>query len=243
MRKAAAFLLLAVSPVTALHSEAEQWTSIGDAARVSRVTGGVEIKTGLATIRVTAAGDSVIRVRAARQGILSGNTSWAVIQQPPGGTAPRITETSSAVEMAIPAGRVRIMKSPLRLVFLDEKGQVINEDDDRSPMSFNGDAFRVTKKMPQDEIYSGLGDKTSLNLRNHAFTMWNTDAFGWQESTDPLYKSIPFFLALRKGKSYGIFLDNPWRTSFDFGKASVDSYSFGSDGGELNYYFLFGPDA
>src|SRR5260370_21194 len=72
--------------------------------------------------------------------------------------------------------------------------------------------------------------------------MVNTDDFGWQESTDPLYKSIPFFTALRNGKGYGIFLDNTWRTYFDFGKASRDSYSFGADGGQLNYYFLFGPD-
>jgi alpha-glucosidase len=109
-------------------------------------------------------------------------------------------------------------------------------------MSFKGDAFRVTRKMPEDEMYSGLGDKTDLNLRDHAFTMWNTDAFGWQESTDPLYKSIPFFIALRKGKSYGTLLDNTWRTFFDFGKESRDRYSFGAAGGELNYYFFFGPD-
>jgi alpha-glucosidase len=242
MQKTAVFFLLAVCAVTAPGSQAQQWTSIGDAVRVLRITGGVEIKASHATIRVTAVGDSVIRVRAAQQGILARDESWAVIQQPPTGTAPRISETPSAVEIAIPAGRVRIMKSPLRIVFLDERAQIVNEDDDKSPMSFNGDAFRVTKKMPEGEIYSGLGDKTTLNLRNRAFTMWNTDAFGWQESTDPLYKSIPFFLALRKGRSYGIFLDNSWRTYFDFGKASVDSYSFGSDGGELNYYFLFGPD-
>src|SRR5215472_11158046 len=241
MRKTAVFLLLAACPVTGLGSQAQQWTSIGDAARVLRITGGVEIKASHATIRVTAVGDSVIRVRAAQHGTLAADASWAVIEQSRG-TAPRISETPSAVEIAIPAGRVRITKSPLRLAFLDERGQAVNEDDDGSPMSFNGAAFRVTKRMPEEEIYSGLGDKTNLNLRNHAFTMWNTDAFGWQESTDPLYKSIPFFLALRKGRSYGIFLDNSWRTYFDFGKASVDSYSFGSDGGELNYYFLFGPD-
>ena len=28
--------------------------------------------------------------------------------------------------------------------------------------------------------------------------MWNTDAFGFQESTDPIYKTIPFFLAIDK---------------------------------------------
>src|SRR5262252_1918737 len=148
MRKTAVFLLLAVCAVTAAGSQAQQWTSIGDAVRVLRITGGVEIKASHATIRVTAVGDSVIRVRAAQQGVYTRDESWAVIQQPPRGTAPRISETPSAVEIAIPAGRVRITKSPLRLVFMDERDQVVNEDDDSSPMSFNGDAFRVTKKMP-----------------------------------------------------------------------------------------------
>src|SRR2546426_2999490 len=44
------------------------------------------------------------------------------------------------------------------------------------------------------------------------FRSWNTDAYGWQEGTDPLYKDTPFFLALRKGHAYGIFLDNTWRS-------------------------------
>jgi len=38
------------------------------------------------------------------------------------------------------------------------------------------------------------------------------------------------------------FLDNTYRSSFDFGKESRDTYSFGAEGGELNYYFLYGPD-
>jgi alpha-glucosidase len=71
--------------------------------------------------------------------------------------------------------------------------------------------------------------------------MWNTDAWGWQESTDPLYKDIPFFLATRHGAAYGIFLDNTFRSGFDFGKESRDYYSFGADGGPLDYYFIYGP--
>ena len=97
--------------------------------------------------------------------------------------------------------------------------------------------------MPQDEHYFGLGDKTGpLDHRGMAFSMWNTDAYGWQESTDPLYKSIPFFLAMRNGAAYGLFLDNTYRTSFDFGVESRDRYSFGADGGKLDYYFFYGPD-
>ncbi|HXB19922.1 MAG TPA: glycoside hydrolase family 31 protein [Candidatus Solibacter sp.] len=236
------FLFFAIFPITALNANGQQWTPIGDVSQVSRIPGGVEVKAGQASFRVTAIGDSVMRVRAARDGTFGADASWAVTGQTPGSTAPKITETPSAVDVEIPAGHVRIEKKPLRLIFLDTNGQIISEDDDRLPMSFSGDAFRVTRKMPEEEMYSGLGDKTTLNLRNHAFTMWNTDAFAWQESTDPLYKSIPFFIALRKGKAYGTFLDNTWRTYFDFGKASRDRYSFGADGGELNYYFFFGPD-
>ena len=97
--------------------------------------------------------------------------------------------------------------------------------------------------MPEDEHYFGLGDKSGpLDHRNLAFTMWNMDMYGWQESTDPLYKDIPFLLAMRNGSAYGIFLDNTYRSNFDFGKESRDFYSFGADGGELDYYFFYGPE-
>src|SRR5207237_8223925 len=65
---------------------------------------------------------------------------------------------------------------------------------------------------------------------------------GWQESTDPLYKTIPFFMGLRKGIAYGVFFDNTYRSSFDFGKEARDYFSFGAEGGELNYYFIAGPE-
>ena len=48
--------------------------------------------------------------------------------------------------------------------------------------------------MPLDENYFGLGDKAGhMNRRNRSFTMWNTDEFGWQESSDPLYKDHSVF--------------------------------------------------
>ena len=110
-------------------------------------------------------------------------------------------------------------------------------------MAWNSQRIRIWKKLPPDENYYGLGDKAGpMNHRDHAFLNWNTDAFGWGESTDPLYKTIPFFIGLRKGAAYGLFFDNTYRSSFDFGKESPDYFSFGAEGGELNYYFFAGPD-
>jgi alpha-glucosidase len=120
------------------------------------------------------------------------------------------------------------------------KGAIVEED--ARPIRFDGDAFRIYKTMPADEHYFGLGDKTGpLDRRNEAFTLWNTDAYRFQESTDPLYKSIPYFMTYRAGQAAGVLLDNTWRTSFDFGKETSGVYSFGAADGPLDYYFFLGP--
>ena len=98
--------------------------------------------------------------------------------------------------------------------------------------------------MPRDEHYFGFGDKVGpLDRRGQSFTLWNTDSYNFQESTDPLYKSIPFFLTLREGCALGVLLDNTWRSSFDFGKETSNVYPFGAEDGPIDYYLLYGPDA
>jgi alpha-glucosidase len=72
--------------------------------------------------------------------------------------------------------------------------------------------------------------------------MWNTDNFGWQESTDPIYKSIPFFLEMHDGRTLGVLFDNTFRTFFDFGHERTDRYTFSAPGGPVDYYLLYGPD-
>ena len=57
--------------------------------------------------------------------------------------------------------------------------------------------------------------------------------------TDLIYKSIPFVMTFCKGVAGGIpFLDNTWRSSFDFNKELRDAYSFGSAAGPLDYLHL-----
>jgi alpha-glucosidase len=226
---------------TALASD-QPWESIGAVTQVRKLPNGVELRAGRAAVRVLSISDSVIRVRVAPDGNFPADHSWAVLPealpQPP---AVRIVDSAKSVVFSIAAGAVRIEKAPLRIQFLDEAGKLLQKDS--RPMAFSGSAFRVWKTMPTDEHYYGLGDKAGpIDRRDEAFTMWNSDMYGWQESTDPLYKDIPFFLALRKGISYGVFLDNAYRSSFDLGRGERDTYSFGAEGGELNYYFLFGPD-
>jgi alpha-glucosidase len=238
-RRALLLLLLATSlPLTALGAG---WQHIGEVRRVERLPDGIELVAGPARVRITAFHDGVIRVRLAASGTFATEPSWAVVEQP---AAPSVKIEETRDEVRMTAGRivVRVTRSPLLITFLDSNGNVLLTDDSSLPMAWDGARVRVWKKMPAEEFYYGLGDKAGpLNRRNRVFTLWNTDAYAWQESTDPLYKAIPFFLGLRHGTAYGVFLDNTYRTGFDFGEDSATRYSFGADGGELNYYFFAGP--
>ncbi len=208
---------------------------------------GIEVKSGPGTLRILALRDDLLRVTISPSATLPEDASWAVLPQSRTASAP-VTPGSrnGSVGFRTSLLDVSVDREMLAITIADSSGHVLIKE--ARPARFfttdpEGDlGFRVYESMPLDEHYFGLGDKTGpLDRRDHAYTMWNTDAYRFQEGTDPLYKSIPFFIADRAGISYGLFLDNTWRTSFDFGKQFHDEYSFGSEGGPLDYYFLYGP--
>ena len=195
-------------------------------------------------LQVVALRDDVLRVRESENGELPEDASWAVPAQVRHQAIDVVPETApDAVGFHTQALRVSIQRATLRLSIKDLQGNVLQEDAAGWPAEFHGDTFRLFKKMPADEHYFGLGDKVgSLDRRGQSFRLWNTDAFLFQESTDPIYKSIPFFITMRGGRSAGIFLDNTWSTSFDFGRVERNMYSFGAEGGPIDYYVFYGPD-
>jgi len=98
--------------------------------------------------------------------------------------------------------------------------------------------------MPEKAHFFALGDKPcALNMRGRRFEMWGADHYKFNPDSDPLYKSIPFFLCLNEGTQYGIFFDNTMRSYFDFGKERADRLLFGADGGVMDYYFISGRTA
>jgi len=206
---------------------------------------GLQVKSGTAILDVRALRDDVIRVRIGPNGNLPEDASWAVLPDAHQSSVKVTAEDSAdSVGFRTQSLRVKIGRRDLRLSVLDLNGNILQEDAEGWPVTLHGQEFCVYKKMPDDEHYFGLGDKVGpLDRRGQSFALWNTDTYEFQESTDPIYKSIPFFLAVRRGRSIGVFLDNTWYSKFDFGRATNDIYSFGADGGPLDYYIIYGPDA
>src|ERR1700733_10312568 len=205
---------------------------------------GVDIHSGPFFMRVTALTDDILRVRAAAARDLPEDASWAVPGEMRGRSVHvTVKQNADAVDFRTATLAVRIERSPLRLIVSDLAGHVISADAPTRAVEVVDSGFLLRKELTQKEHIFGLGDKTGpLDRRGQAFTLWNTDAYRFQESTDPLYRSIPFFISAGgPGGSYGILLDNTWRGWFDFGKQDPEILAFGAAAGPIDYYLIHGP--
>lgn len=82
-----------------------------------------------------------------------------------------------------------------------------------------------------------------MNKRGYEYFNWNTDnPAPHVDNFQRLYKSIPFFITLKKNAVFGLFFDNTFKSFFDMGKESENYYWFGADKGNLDYYFIGGAD-
>jgi len=207
-------------------------------------------------VQLTILAPDLIRVRAAfGKQIPARDHSWAVAKED--WTTPRwtVTETAEAVTVATDELEVVVRRSPLLIEFRDaHTHQSINADE--RPMAYDakgklasmlfdpkaGNFIAVSKKLGFDEHFYGLGEKAArLDKRRGFFVNWNSDTPGYTEGKDPIYQTVPFYLGLQSGAAYGIFFDNSYRSYFDFGRSSQQRAWFGAEGGELNYYFFYGP--
>jgi alpha-glucosidase len=184
---------------------------------------------------VTALRDDVLRVRMWKGDAAPEDASWAVLPSARSSRGAVVAESHGFT-----TAKLRVTADDqLQLTVADLAGNVIQRD--AAPVRWDGATFKVSKQGTWSDHFFGLGDKPGpLDRKMEAFTMWNTDSFGWQESTDPIYKSIPFFIDMNHGRALGVFLDNTWRTDFDFGRADPDRYTFGALNGPLDYYLLYG---
>ena len=166
-------------------------------------------------------------------------------------TPPELTEIESLAyyEISTPRLTVRIRKEDAGLELYDRRSRRLlcadAEGMGHRLQERTGDHLVwVLKHMPEEAHFFGLGDKPcALNLRGRRLEMWGADHYKFTPESDPLYKSIPFFLCLNQGTQFGIFFDNTMRSYFDFGREREDRLLFGADGGHMDYYFIAGTDA
>lgn len=212
---------------------------IGNIQSWKRTNTGIECVTEHGNIRITMYTDSIARVCVATQD-QSSDFSYAVITQPQE-VKFAIDEDDQAINLRTSYLITRVNKHPFSVSFQDLDSAVINEDDPTFSIRWNGEQVTAYKKLQPGERFLGLGEKNGpLDKRGRGYINWNTDNFAYSPDADPLYSSIPFYVGLHSNKVYGIFLDNSFRSQFNFGASNDRFASFTAEAGDLNYYFIHG---
>ncbi|HSD62162.1 MAG TPA: glycoside hydrolase family 31 protein, partial [Ignavibacteriaceae bacterium] len=232
------FILLMVTSFKSSYADFEY---AGNVTSFQKFDDRVEFKLSNAQFNVYIIDNNIIRFRFASRTEFSQALSYAVIYH---NSVPfDFTEENDFYQISTPDLIVRISKSPCRVRIFDHSMNLLNEDDKSFGMSYDNDDIRCFKTLFKDELFYGLGEKTrNLKKNGEIWTMWNSDTPAYTEKQDPLYQSIPFFIGIRNHKAYGIFLDNTYKSYFNMGASNNRFYWFGAEKGELDYYFINGPE-
>jgi alpha-glucosidase len=215
--------------------------------RVENTANGVVLTASSgARVSVEFWGRDIVRVRVAPGGKFERDTSYAVDPAAKRGPSNvNVTTTPKQVVLTSESGSITIYRQAFAVFIHDPNGQPVAQDDFMHPTWFDretGEIGTTKQRMREVETYYGFGEKAfpEMSREGKFIVNWNTDTFSYPVGTDPIYQSIPFFYALYDGKAYGLFFNNTFRTWFDMGKSSPGRYSFGADGGELDYFVFTG---
>jgi len=199
-------------------------------------------------LEVNVLSDRIVRFRYASDGIFQRDFSYALSHKFENSLIElKVNESVSSIIISTHLIHIFINKDDLKVIIKDKKDFIVNEDAKgfhwQHYLWKGGKIVYCSKKVQEGEQFYGLGDKpTEIQLRGKRFENYGTDAYSYQKNTDPLYKNIPFYYGLHHGIGYGIFFDNTFRTLFDYGKEEKEITSFWARGGQMNYYFIYGPE-
>lgn len=145
--------------------------------------------------------------------------------------------------------QIRVQKFPLSISIYNNEGKLLSSEKGGTTGSLG--AYNEKKVVgSQKELLDGehffgfgermdfldrLGKKVTLNVGRGLGRPHIVGAYNVLEAN---YAPVPFFMSTR---GYGIFFHTAFPTTWDMGMSNENKYSFEAEGGELDYYFIYGP--
>ncbi|MGK7388861.1 MAG: glycoside hydrolase family 31 protein [Candidatus Cyclobacteriaceae bacterium M2_1C_046] len=213
--------------------------ALGDFEYIQRKNNNeIILNTSYGNANITIYSPEVIRISISLNKVFD-DFNYAVIQKP-GAVEFELDEVEDKLIISTQSTILEIAKFPVRFTFKDINGSILNQDEVFGT-SWIGDQVTTYKCLQKEEKFIGLGEKTGhLNRFGKGYQNWNTDYFGYDKDSDPLYVSIPFYIGIHPGGAYGIYLNNSYKTHFNFGASNNRFSSFSADHGLMDYYFIGG---
>ncbi len=149
--------------------------------------------------------------------------------------------------------KVLVNKAPFRIEVETPDGRIISSESSKSNIDTShwgalkkGDAVLCRKALMPGEHFFGFGERMDfIDQRgkdvhlNVGRGIAHSHIMGAYNVMKANYCPVPFFMSTR---GYGIFFHNSYATDWDMGHSNPAGYAFKAAGGELDYYFIYGPD-
>jgi len=232
----ACIVLIALSPVPASAvnqlGNVTAWGQSGSALTFD-TTGGPRL-------RLVFLSDDLFLCRFSPDGTFRENISRAVVKKD--WDAPDLTVHDAGAVVRVTTARmiVEVQKVPCVVSVKDLQGNVVCTDHSSIRILWDSTMTRVYKATQPGETYLGLGWRPQGGLKRNGtkFTMRNVPTYSEPEV---FYGGIPFWYGMRNGSAYGIFFDDTSWGEINAGQQSASSMYFANLGGQLDYYFFYGP--
>ncbi|MEC4818755.1 MAG: glycoside hydrolase family 31 protein [Scytonema sp. PMC 1069.18] len=227
-----------------LHTSEPPWSILGTVQAVQQDERHILFKCDGPCLRVSVLAPNLIRVRMTPGSEFLPRRSWAVAQADEEWSTVQfeVQEKAESVEIKTEQLCVVVTRNPCRIQCFDSAGQPFAQDTDLG-MGWRTGAIAGWKRIEVDEHFYGFGEPTGLlDQRSKVRTNWTTDAIDYGIMTDSMYQAIPFFIALSPGLGYGLFFNTTFWSQFDLGAHQPGVWRMETQGSELDYYIIYGPE-
>jgi alpha-glucosidase (family GH31 glycosyl hydrolase) len=208
----------------------------------------IDLSYSNADLRLEFCTPSIVRIRASWDRQFNENEQWMVTKYDWPAVDFEATENDNHFEIETDRLILKIQKEPYSIQILNQDGKLLTSGvaSDSESMQKSGDSVSVRKKLYSGEHFFGFGErmdfidqrgkKVELNVGRGTGRPHIIGAYNILEAN---YVPVPFFMSTR---GYGIFMHTPYATEWDMGHSNPQKYSFTAAGGEIDYYFMYGPE-
>jgi len=214
-------------------------------SRISRQGNVISLSNAGKQLRLEFCTPQMVRIRTSNTNTFLPDEPWMVVKYQWEAVPLQASTNAAAYVITTAAIRVTVQRSSLGITIHDANGNLLS-DEVRTLLVAGNDTVGTVKKLAADEHFFGFGErmdfldqrskKVTLNVgrgaskKGHLLGAYNVNAAN--------YAPVPFFMSTR---GYGIFLHNAYPSFWDMGQERNDQYSIKAAGGELDYYFIYGP--
>ena len=243
--------LLIVGITTLIVSNVSAQTPIGNLQSQYERDGNVVFFSGQnADLKLQFYTPSIVRVQSSwNRSFENVGKEWMLVDKNWSAVDVIVEETEQEVRFKTDELVVNVQKNPLKLTFLTTTGKVLNTE--RMSQSGGGsmkkdEAVWVEKELMPDEHFFGFGERMDfVDQRGKKIELdvgrgtGPTHTVGAYNILKANYSPVPFFMSTQ---GYGIFFHTPYTTHWDMGHSNANAYSFKAENGQIDYFFMYGPE-